>query len=348
MAILKYLLGCLGLKSRKAPVPVPRSLASSPAATATNAPVETAPKSIRLPSEFDDLVHFGLSHHSPNKHWSVGFRDPGPEASRERERTVRLRNNTTGRIVATVESLQRPFSVGVSDVGVFAVEDAGPASELSAKLVVFDTAGNQVYARAYKANLAGFSISPCGRYVASQTCNSSNEDCFILEIHDVAQQRVLASRTPATGWGDEFAFETENGELKRVFAKVRNIGKFAYSPTGEFLDAKKFMTARLTKGEPSTRIRAAEELVQVDGSDKALQRAMSAVEGAIVASPQDSKWLASAHRFKGELLEKMSRPADAIEAYRAALGLNPKVGVKKRLVELEKSASHQDAARNGN
>jgi tetratricopeptide (TPR) repeat protein len=305
-------------------------------------------KSIRLPSKIDDMMDFGRSRHSPNKYWSVRFWDPGPNASSERQRTVRLRNNTTGQIVATIDSLQRPFSVDVSDISVFAVDDTGPALELSAKLTVFDAAGKQVYERVYKANLAGFSISPCGRYVASQTCNSGNEDSFILEIHDVPQQRVLASRTPVTGWSDEFAFETEDGELKRVFAKVPNIGKFAYSPTGEFLDAKKFMTARLTKGDPLMRVQAARELVLTDDSDKALQRAMSAAEGAIEASPQDIKLLASAHRLKGEFLEKMSRPADAIEAYRAALVLNPKIGVKKRLVELEKSVSVPAAARNGN
>jgi hypothetical protein len=79
----------------------------------------------------------------------------------------------------------------------------GPRS-FPADLVIFDTSGKRVYERAYKANLAGFSISPCGRYVASQTCNSGNEDSFILEFHDVAQQRILASCTPVAGWSAEY------------------------------------------------------------------------------------------------------------------------------------------------
>jgi hypothetical protein len=339
MALLKKLFGFLGMKSHTPSAPISRSPTSSP--EEGRAPIKTVLKPVRLPSKFDDMMELGLTRHSHNKHWSVGFWDPGPEASREKQRTVRLRDNTLGKIVATVEHLHRPFSSDVSDVGIFAVNDAGPASELSASLVVFDTAGNQLYGRAYKANLAGFSISPCGRYLASQTCNSGNEDSYIFEIHDVAQQRVLASRTPATGWSNEYAFETDGGELKRVFAKVQNLGKFAYSPTGEFLDAKKFANARLTKGDPSTRISAAEELVLSDGSEKTLQRAMSVVEAAIEASPQGSSWLAGAYRFKGEVLEKMDRTSDAIEAYRAALALNPKVGVKKRLAGLEKAAAQQ-------
>ncbi|WP_165087362.1 hypothetical protein [Caballeronia sp. SBC2] len=256
---------------------------------------------------------------------------------------MHLRDNTTGQIVATVNNLERPFSVDVSDTGIFGVNDAGQASALSANLVIFDATGAQVYKRAYKANLAGFSISPCGRYVASQTCNSGNEDSFILEIHDVAQKLVLASCTPVAGWGSEYTFETEEGELKRVFAKINHLGKFAYSPTGEFLDARKFMTTRLTKGDPWTRIRAAGELVQTDGSDNALQRAFGVVEATIAAFQpgQDDRWVAGGYRLKGELLEKMNRAADAIEAYRAALGLDSKIGVKKRLAEMEKAASQQ-------
>ena len=344
MALLKNLLGIFGLKFRTAPEPTFRAKASASISnTSDEPPVASAREPIRLPSKVDDLVDFGLAEHSPNKHWSVGYWDPGPDPSQRRQRSVRLRDNTTGRIVATVNTLERPFSVDVADTGVFGVHDAGQAAELSANLVIFDTAGKQVYRRAYKANLAGFSISPCGRYVASQTCNSYNEDSFIFEIHDVVQQRVLASCTPVAGWSSEYAFETENGELKRVFAKINHLGKFAYSPTGEFLDAKKFMTARLTKCDPWTRIRAAGELVQTDESDKALARAFAVVDAAISAfqSGQDDRWLAGAYRLKGELLEKMNRAAEAIEAYRTALGLDSKICVKKRLVAMEKAASQK-------
>ncbi|MGH8777583.1 tetratricopeptide repeat protein [Paraburkholderia sp.] len=344
MALLRHLIGILGLKSRSASAPAPRPVADATTAkTIRKSPVDAVHKPIRLPSKFDDLVDFGLAQHSPNKHWSVGYWDPGPDASQKRRRTVRLRDNTTGRIVATVNNLERPFSVDVSDAGVFGVNDAGQASELSSNLVIFDTTGKPMYGRIYKANLFGFSISPCGRYVASQTCNSANEDSSVLEIHDVVQQRVLASCTPVAGWSSAYTFETEDGKLKRVFATINHLGKFAYSPTGEFLDAKKFMTTRLTKGDPWTRIRAAGELVQTDGSDKVLERAFGVVAATISAFQlgQDDRWLAGGYRLKGELLEKVQRLDEAMEAYRAALAINPKIGVKKKLADLEKAVSHQ-------
>ena len=346
MTFLKYLLGFLGFESRKAPASVLPPNATSPVAIA---PAETVRKPIRLPSKFDDMLDFGLSQHSVNNRWSVGFRDPGPDASQKRESIVRLRDNTTGRIVAAVSNLERPFSVDVSDTGVFGVNDAGQATELSSNLVIFDTTGRPIYRRRYKANLFGFSISPCGRYVASQTCNSPNEDSSILEMHDIAHRRVLASCTPVAGWSSTYTFETEDGELKRVFATINHLGKFAYSPTGEFLDTKKFMTTRLTKGDPWTRIRAAGELVRADGSDEVLERAIGVVSSTISAFQpgQDDRWLAEGYRLKGELLEKTQRLAEAMEAYRTALGINAKVGVKKKLANLEKIVSHQTRSETG-
>lgn len=343
MILIRKFLGILGQKPRDMHEPAPRLVAEVTTAEVTRKPPGKAVhKPAKLPSKFDDLADFGLAQHSPNKHWSVGYWDPGPDASQTRQRTVRLRDNTTGLILVSVDNLQRPFSVDVSDAGIFGVNDAGQASELSSNLVIFDRTGKRIYERTYKANLFGFSISPCGRYVASQTCNSSNEDSSILEIHDVTHRRVLASCTPVAGWSSAYTFETENGELKRVFAKINQLGKFAYSPTGEFLDAKKFMTMRLTKGDPWTRIRAAEELVQTDETDKALERALNVVAATISAfqSGQDDRWLAGGYRLKGELLEKMGRLGEAMEAYRAALGINPKIGVKKKLADLEKASSH--------
>jgi hypothetical protein len=338
MAILKKLFDFFGAKQHPRAAPPISSSNDTPAEDLMPENPSLRPR--RLPSKIDDMMELGLTTHSKNKLWSVGYWDPGPDAARDM-RTVSLRDNTSGKVVVKLEHILRPFSVDVSDVGVFAVEDAGLASELSSRVMAFDRAGKQLYERNYRANLAGFSISPCGRYLASQTCNSSNEDSFIFEIHDIAEQRILASRTPVTGLSDEFSFETENGQLKRVFAKVQKIGKFAYSPTGEFLDAKKHVNAQLTKGDPSTRIRAAEELVLSDSSEKALQRAMDAVDESIKELSAESSWLGPAYRTKGELLERAGRDSDAIEAYRVALKVNSKIGVKKRLTALEKAQSQR-------
>lgn len=56
---------------------------------------------------------------------------------------------------------------------------------------------------------------------------------------------------------------------------------------------------------------------------------------------QDARRLAAAYRLKGALLENMDRVGEAIDAYRAALRLDSKIGVKKRPTVMETAASER-------
>ncbi|CAG9169917.1 hypothetical protein LMG23994_01728 [Cupriavidus pinatubonensis] len=286
-------------------------------------------KRIKLPSKIDDLLEMGLTVHSPNRKWTVGYADPGPTLSRES--IVRLRNNETREICATVRSLVRPFAVDVSDVGVWVVDDAGPASELSSKVVAFDSAGEELYRRAYRANLLHMNISPCGRYIASVTANSSNEDSYILEVHDVQERRVVFSRTPATTTHSTYVFETEENQLVKVFAKLPKLGRFGYAASGEFLDKKKYLTARLTKGSYGERIPAVQELIAKDSSEKALRQALASVEVAIAESGESRSWQVTGWLLKAKILESLGQPGEAVKAYEAARHLNPRAITKKEI-----------------
>lgn len=289
----------------------------------------SAGKRIRLPSKIDDLLEMGLTVHSPNRKWTVGYSDPGPTLSRES--AVRLRDNETREICSTVRSLVRPFAVDVSDVGVWVVNDAGPASELSSKVIAFNTAGEELYRRAYRANLMHLNISPCGRYIASVTANAPNEDSYILEVHDVQDRRVVFSRTPATTTQGTYVFESEDKQLVKVFAKLPKLGRFGYSASGEFLDEKKYLTARLTKGSYGERIPAAQELIAKDRSEKALRQALESVEVAIAESGESRSWQVSGWLLKGKILESLGQPGEAVAAYEAARQLNPRSITKKQI-----------------
>lgn len=217
-------------------------------------------------------VYLGQEVNSPNGKWTVVYQDPGPggfqdQRSAERWNRVQLRENATGTICATVSNLVRPFAADVSDVGVFAVNDAGSRAELSSELVVFDLAGRELYRRSYRANLFSFKISACGRYVVSMTCNSGNNDGNVLEAHDVRERKVLFSRNPVTQWTTEYVLETVGEKLAKVQVKIRDLGYFAYSSTGEFLDVNAYREARLTKGDYVARTRAAEEMLAEDRSE---------------------------------------------------------------------------------
>ena len=343
MELLKSIFGRLGMRSRKvseppvttrataAPSPVPDVIVSTSLA-------EKPVKPVRLPSKFDDLVEMGQVSHSRNRQWSVGI--GGVKAGRT---GVQLRHNESREIRAVVDSLAKPFRALVSDVGIFAVDDGRP-NALHADLIVFDATGAELYRRVYEANLFGFGISADGRYLACETANAGNSDGYIFEIHDVVRKCVLASRRPVTGYCDEFDFEVVDGKLTKVFVKLQKLGKFAYSVTGEFLDEQKYLTARLNKGNYAVRIGAAGELLQKDQSDKAVKQAFDALDKAIEEATEDAGWRASAFRLKAETLESQGDLDGAIKAYRMALDANPKVGVKKKVLALERRILQEASA----
>ncbi|WP_244829222.1 tetratricopeptide repeat protein [Caballeronia sp. TF1N1] len=288
-----------------------------------------ASSSIKLPSKIDDLLAMGVTIHSPNRKWTVGYRDPGPTLVHES--VVRLRNNETREICTTVRSLVRPIAVDVSDEGVWVVDDAGPASELSSTVVVFDSSGAELYRRAYRANLMQLTISPCGRYIASVTANAPNEDSHLLEIHNVSKGKVLFSRTPAIATQCTYIFEFEENQLVKVFAKVPKLGRFAYAASGEFLDAKRYLKARLTKGSFSDRILAGQELIGADPSETALRQALESVEVAIGESKESRSWHVSGLLLKGRICNSLGQLNEAIRAFEAAHELNPRAISRKRI-----------------
>ncbi|WP_316683769.1 hypothetical protein [Ralstonia holmesii] len=226
----------------------------------------------------------------------------------------------------------------VSDVGVWVVDDEGSASELSSQVIAFGSAGEELYRRAYRANLLHLNISPCGRYIASVTANASNEDSYILEVHDVLERRVLFSRTPATTTLGTYVFEVTDNQLVKVFIKLPKLGRFGYSTSGEFIDEKKYRTARLTKGCYSERIPAAQELIAQDQSEKVLQQALASVDVAIAESGESRSWQVSGWLLKGKILELLGQPGEAVDAYESARQLNPRAIAKKRIDALANKA----------
>ena len=280
--------------------------------------------------------------HSPNKRWSVGLAIFDVEPDGRLKRRIHLRDNETGRMVPAV-GLVRSMGASVSNIGTFAVNDAGEYdSGLHSDLIVYDSEGVEIYRRTYGANLYSVGISPCGRYAAGQTARSGNEDDFLLEAHDVQEKRILMSRRSVTGLNEAFAYDTDANTLRKLFVVDRKLGRFAYAGTGEFIDEAKYLDARLSKGDYATRITAARELVGANASPEAATRALSAVETALKEAGSDNGWLAAGLRAKGELLEILERKPEAIEAYRAALEKNPKVGARKRLTTLEKQMERLD------
>ena len=251
---------------------------------------------------------------------------------------VLLVDMVAGRIAHHIQNIARPWEAAVADTGTYVVNDVGFGSALSGDVLVFNQAGERLYERQFAANVFSVGISHCGRFIAVQTCNApTGSDGNLLEVHDVQEGVCLSSASPQTAWSLKYAFEVDDGNLKRLWVHDDRLGRFAYSSSGVFLDHRKYLDAALTKGDTGTRILAAESLLDAPEGSSDIETALRVVsEAAEGAKESEQSWVPKALRLRGEALESLGRTSEAMAAYEAALAGDPKIGVKRRLAALQR------------
>ncbi|PCP71585.1 hypothetical protein CQA25_18215 [Morganella morganii] len=94
----------------------------------------------------------------------------------------------------------------------------------------------------------------------------------------------------------------------------------------------------MEKGDYSVKILAAKELLDLSAEKQDAKIALEVVDTALLdGANMRSDWSASAHKIRGEAFEILDEPCKALEAYETALGLNPKIGVKRKIAAIKKS-----------
>ncbi|EJD6109654.1 hypothetical protein B9086_004225 [Morganella morganii subsp. morganii] len=286
---------------------------------------------------------FGKACMSPNKRWVVGCSDDdghGTGGCRDKGcGRVLFLDYENDNVVFELTNIARPVSAAVADTGRFLVLDCCFGTELQSELITIDPDKTEVYRRYLKANIFSMGISKCGRYAILQTCNAPNEDGNILSLMDLQSQSVLFSVTPSTSWADRYKFKVgTDGLLVSVLCEEKNVGWFSYAADGTFNDSSAYLKARLEKGDYSVKILAAKELLDLSAEKQDAKIALEVVDTALLdGANMRSDWSASAHKIRGEAFEILDEPCKALEAYETALGLNPKIGVKRKIAAIKKS-----------
>ncbi len=285
---------------------------------------------------------FGRAYPSLNKHWIVGCNDSdGVSRGGHRESgngRVVLVDQRSDRVVHELTCFARPMDAAVSDVGTYIVHDAGFGSTLKGDVVAVDLDGRERYRRHYGANVYNVGLSRCGRFAAVQTANAPHDDGNLLEVLDLDRGETVFSVSPDTGWADRYSFDVNaDGGLEAVVVEHSRLGRFHYSASGEFQDARAFQAARLDNGDYATKIMSARDLLKTDATPDNARKVLSTAAAALAEGAQDRPdWAAIAHRVRGEAYELLGQSREALEAFDQALSLDPKIGVQKRATALRK------------
>jgi hypothetical protein len=279
---------------------------------------------------------FGECVRSPNQRYTLAWRDASDSGT-----VGGFRRSGKGRYllldgkqVISEGSIARPNDGKVADNGTFIFNDWGLGDGLQGTFFACDKVGRKLVTRRFKANLFNNGLSPSGDVAVCQTCNSyESEDGSILTLFDLRNGVELAHWIPESGWADFYAL-ARPGIIQLGYARM---GTFAYSWSGEFLDRERWQEAKLAHGDYSGTMMMIEHLLKAEVASQnvdGLLRSLDRIEPTIPTS--DLKNQARAKRLRGQCLEGQDNLPEALRCYEEAISLDPKVGLKRRVVQLTK------------
>lgn len=260
----------------------------------------------------DELGFFGQFSRSPDGRHLVAWSDRGPDAvagdrrGDGRGRWILLRD---GFLVAEGR-LQRPGDGKVADDGTVLLSDWLSGDGLDGVLVAISGDGRQLMARGFSANLADTALSTDGAYAVCRTLNSpGSPDSRKLVLFDARRGVEIARWDPEPVPIFGYEFETGAGIL-HVFAEDGD--RATYDFDGTMVNAGDWRAGRIRRGDLAA-IKAFIEECRGVPSPAAVEEILDGLDVACAAGPG---WLtARAFRLKGEFLEGLARPGDALAAY---------------------------------
>jgi hypothetical protein len=255
-----------------------------------------------------------------------GYRESGPGICLLLDRDI---------IVAQCRA-ERPNDGKVANNGSFIVSDWLFGGQLSGRLRAFSATGEVLIDHLFAANLLNNGLSDDGRFAVCQTASAprSPDDC-VLALFDLAERRLLISWLPEPGTAERYEFNTEAREL---IAQYHDGERVRFSFHGVMIDRAPWLKRRISKGDVHV-------IAGLIHRSEWRQFAVEILAGLDLSSREHELFLqrSRALRLKGELLEKLERPADALNAYDQALMVDPQVGVSRRAEALRKILRPKEA-----
>jgi hypothetical protein len=278
---------------------------------------------------------FGPYSESPNGKYLIACQDSDPSRGIGGYRTEgkgRFVLVESGKILFS-KDCQRPNDGKASNNGTVIVCDWLFGDQIGSKLLAYDVCGQKIIEHRFTANAYNNGISADGQFAVVQLFHSDTDDGNKLSLFDLHKRTIINRFIPETGWANSYEFDPTN----RILSLFYRIGRsYRYSFDGEFLDSSRYQTERVEDASPTELVLIVQEKLKEPVSED-VDTLLSLLER---ASSEDLKkypdYLALAYRLRGELYEMAGNAQRAIEAYRDAPALNPKIGVKKKLSKIDK------------
>lgn len=203
------------------------------------------------------------------------------------------------RMVHELKCFARPVNAAVSDTGSYIFHSCGFRGAFCEDIIAINTSGEEIYRRYYHANIFNIGISHCGRYAVFKTANTDNKDSNILELLDLKDGKQIFISRPFGEWVDDYLLDKNaDGKLGQPRVNLQDLGYFRYSITGGSLDVESLQVAKLNKGNYTTKILAAQDLLKTNTTEESAKKTLSVVDTAFSQGARETNgWRALAHGF---------------------------------------------------
>ena len=264
---------------------------------------------------------------------------------RDRERKIGgSRDSGNGRFAVTydervvfVRDCERPRGGVIANTGTSAITDTLFADRVGSKLYVYSADGELQLSRSFEVNTYSIGISSEGDYVAAQLHSGE------LYLFDIVQRKAISAFSPKTGWAHSYRFSAKEQIVHLCY--IKNNRQYRYSFDGTLLDADRYDRERIEDASSTELVSIVRESVDAAAKED-LPALLSMIDTALEGDLSEySDYQARALRLRGEILESLEETEQAMSAYREALRIDPKIGVRRKLATLEKrSMSRSDNA----
>lgn len=263
--------------------------------------------------------------------WIEGFNVKGG-------RVLVLRNE---KMLLEIE-VSHPRQVLVSNTGTCFIHDTGTGEDCSGVVSVVGADGKVMFRHTLTANIGDMGLEGEARFACCQTFASKTLDSDKIHFFDLHSGTRVWAVTPVAGnmrTGTTFEIDAN---ARTICHAISDFGTVVYDFSGRCLnlDEVNQFEYPLTEWQKHWRMaeEAFEELEQVQDVSLRQEKGKSVFAALKMAysSAESDGARASTCRFMGEVFEVLEMPDHAIKSYEKALGLDAKVGVKRRLAVLKR------------
>ncbi len=262
---------------------------------------------------------------SPNHNYMIAWVYGDPDDAPRRKYALFCKNKMSYR-----GETKDPLTARVSNNGTFILSSGCSFSERHHGILIMNSDSKVLY----ETSVSGFGGDPGISLDGKFACWSQE---YKVVFYDILNKKIIWKQQPRTGSDvEEYDFDISQ---KTITFHYDQYGSLKYSFDGTFLDAKSFYEARLKEGlliyfdDMVELIRVAQSETEKQSIAKFLFQTLS-----VKWKEADSDGLRSSYtKMLGEMFEVLGMADKAIESYQKAVLLNPHIGVKGKIKQLQKS-----------